>query len=86
MLIYRQVPILFCGEYMNISLPLEKMTNEEKIILMEKIWEDLYKNNAIESPLWHKDILEKRKKDIENGKEKILDWNDEKNNIRNSFL
>ena len=71
---------------MNISLPLDKMTNEEKIIIMEKIWEDLHKNNAVESPLWHGDILKKRKKDVENGEEKILDWNEEKNNLRNSLL
>lgn len=71
---------------MNIILPLDEMTNEEKIIIMEKIWEDLYKKNAIESPLWHGDILKKRKEDVENGKEKILEWNEEKNNIRNSLL
>ena len=72
-------------KYLNITLPLDKMTNEEKIIIIEKIWEDLYKKNDIKSPLWHRDILEKRKKDIENGEGKILDWNEERNNIRNSF-
>ena len=71
---------------MNVSLPLDKMTNEEKIIIMEKIWKDLYQNNAIESPLWHKEVLESRKKDIKSGKEKILDWKEERNNIRNSCL
>lgn len=69
---------------MNISLPLDKMTIEEKIIIMEKIWKDLYQNNAIESPLWHKEIIENRDKDIYNGKEKMLDWKQEKNIIRNS--
>ena len=64
---------------MNVSLPPDKMTNEEKIIIMEKIWKDLYQNNAIESPLWHKEVLENRKKDIENGKERILDWKEERN-------
>ena len=71
---------------MNIALPLDKMSNNEKIMLMEEIWEDLYKNNAIDSPLWHSDVLKKRKKGIKKGKEKILDWNEEKNNIRNSLL
>ena len=71
---------------MNVSLPPDKMTNEERIIIMEKIWKDLYQNNAIESPLWHKEVLENRKKDIENGKERILDWKEERNNIRNSCL
>jgi len=69
---------------MNIAFPLEKMTIKEKIILMEKIWEDLNKNNAVESPVWHKNILEKREKNVGMGLEKILDWDAEKNNIRNT--
>ena len=52
---------------------------------MEKIWADLNKNNAIDSPLWHDEILKKRKKKVENGEEKLLDWDTAKDNIRNSL-
>ena len=70
---------------MNITLPLDKMTNEEKIMIMEKIWADLDKNNAIDSPLWHKRILENRKKKVDSGEEKVLDWDTAKKNLRNSL-
>ena len=69
---------------MNITLPLDKMTNEEKLILMEKIWADL-DNNTIKSPLWHESILKKRKNTVENGEETILDWDQAKNKIRNNL-
>ncbi|OHB36531.1 MAG: hypothetical protein A2Y08_01865, partial [Planctomycetes bacterium GWA2_40_7] len=60
---------------MGITLPLEKMTTEDKIRTMETIWDDLCKKaESIPSPSWHKDILEEREKVIENGKEEFIDW------------
>ena len=67
---------------MGITLPLEKMTTEDKIRAMETIWDDLCKKDEnIVSPSWHKDILEEREKAIENGKEEFINWSDAKKQI-----
>ncbi len=72
---------------MGISLPLEKMTTEEKIRAMETIWDDLCKKDEnIVSPSWHKDILEEREKAIENGKEEFIDWSEAKKQIEDKIL
>lgn len=49
-------------------IDIEKMTVSERIQAMEELWDSLIKQDyEIESPSWHKDILEQRKKKIENG-------------------
>jgi len=71
---------------MGITLPLEKMTTEDKIRTMEIIWEDLCKKaESIPSPSWHKDILEERERAIENGKEKFIDWSEAKKQIEDKI-
>ena len=71
---------------MGITLPLEKMTTEDKIRTMEIIWEDLCKKaESIPSPSWHKDILEEREKVIENGKEEFIDWSEAKKQIEDKI-
>lgn len=70
---------------MEVTLPLEKMTTEDKIRTMEIIWEDLCKNTeSLSSPPWHKDILEERENAIKTGKEKFIDWNEAKKQIQAS--
>ncbi len=45
------------------TLPLKKMSIQDKISAMESIWEDLCQNAGdIASPEWHKDILKEREK------------------------
>ncbi|OHB47233.1 MAG: hypothetical protein A2106_01830 [Planctomycetes bacterium GWF2_40_8] len=71
---------------MGITLPLEKMTTEDKIRTMETIWDDLCKKaESIPSPSWHKDILEEREKVIENGKEEFIDWSEAKKQIEDKI-
>ena len=71
---------------MGITLPLEKMTTEDKIRAMETIWDDLCKKDEnIVSPLWHKDILGEREKAIENGKEEFINWSDAKKQIEDKI-
>ena len=54
---------------MDISLPLDKMTNLDKIVMMEKIWDDLCREpESIPSPAWHKDVLASREIEIKEGK------------------
>lgn len=71
---------------MEITLPLDKMSTEDKIRTMETIWEDLSKKGeSIPSPSWHKDILMKRENAIGNGKEEFIDWSEAKKEIENNI-
>ena len=46
---------------MQTTLPLEKMSTEEKIQAMEAIWNDLCKNGEnLPTPSWHGEILHER--------------------------
>ena len=57
---------------MNIELPLEKMSTSDKLSVMEKLWDDLCKDpDSIPSPAWHKNILEKREREVTEGKAKF---------------
>ena len=65
------------------TLPLDKMTKEEKLQVMEELWVDLTRNeNDYPSPDWHQDVLELREKRVLEGKEEYLDWESEKKNLR----
>jgi hypothetical protein len=68
------------------DLALNKMTIEEKISIMENIWDDLCKNfDNILSPDWHKNILEEREEQIKNNKAGFTDWETAKKNIRQNI-
>ena len=68
---------------MDISLPLDKMTNLDKIAVMEKLWDDLCRDpEAIQSPTWHKDVLEAREKEIKEGRAKFKSFDRAKKRIR----
>ena len=46
---------------MPIKLPLDQMTVKGKLAIMEPFWEDLARTpGAIESPRWHKTVLDRR--------------------------
>ncbi|MDP2643722.1 MAG: addiction module protein [Desulfobacterales bacterium] len=71
---------------MNISLPLDKMTSADKIAIMEKLWEDLCRDpESIPSPTWHKDILEAREKEVNEGKAKFTSFDRAKGRIRDQI-
>lgn len=71
------------GGDMSITIPLEKMSIEEKIQAMESIWDDLCnKADSIASPSWHKEVLVEREKGIKRGDDKFVDWDTAKKNIR----
>jgi hypothetical protein len=67
---------------MAITLPLAKMTVEEKIQAMESIWEDLCRKSAdVPSPTWHANILKER----EQQGEEFMDWESAKSKIKNDI-
>jgi hypothetical protein len=70
---------------MKFTLPLDKMTTEEKLLALEEIWEDLCrKSDNIPSPAWHADVLEERQRRVQDGSSKFVDWARAKQNIRDT--
>jgi len=71
---------------MAVTLPLEKMTTEEKIQAMESIWDDLCKSaDSLSSPPWHEKILKEREENIARNNDRFIDWEDAKRNIKNDI-
>lgn len=70
---------------MDISLPLGEMSVEEKLRMIETIWEDLCRNEeSVPSPEWHGDVLAARAERLAGGREKVLEWEEAKRRIRES--
>lgn len=60
------------GNKMN-TIEIRKMSTIERLQAMEALWDSLlYEESEIESPEWHRDILEERKRKIENGKAEFI--------------
>jgi hypothetical protein len=68
---------------MSKSLLLKEMTLHEKLAVMESLWEDLAgSSDSIESPAWHKEILDQRGRRVLAGEAKFIDWQAAKVEIR----
>jgi putative addiction module component (TIGR02574 family) len=60
------------GTKMN-TLEIKKMSKTERLQTMEALWNSLTEEESeIDSPEWHRDILEERKRNIENGKAEFI--------------
>ena len=71
---------------MPFNLPLKDMTLQEKLAVMESLGEDLARPpEAIESPAWHKDILDERRQRLAEGKSRFIDWETAKAKIRDKL-
>jgi hypothetical protein len=71
---------------MPFNLPLNDMTLQEKLAAMESLWEDLARSpEGIESPAWHKDVLDERRQRLAEGKSRFVDWETAKAEIRNKL-
>ena len=65
------------------TLPLNDTTVSEKLQMMEALWEDLSRNaDALESPEWHRDVLDGRERRITSGEAHFSDWEQAKADIR----
>jgi len=65
------------------TLALNEMTLRDKLAAMEALWEDLSRTpEAIESPAWHKEVLEQRQNRIAEGKAQYTVWEAAKSGIR----
>ncbi len=55
------------------TIEIKKMSMRERLQAMEALWDSLLdEESEIESPEWHHDILEERKRKIENGKAEFI--------------
>ena len=71
---------------MPFNLPLKDMSLHEKLSAMESLREDLaHTPDAIESPAWHKDILDERRQRLADGTSRFIDWETAKADIRNKL-
>ena len=67
------------------TLPINEMTISEKISTRELLWDDICRNTPdFTSPSWHGKILKEREKNLKEGKDKFLDWEEAKKNIWSS--
>lgn len=62
---------------------IKKMSVLEKLHVMEELWDSLSNDeNEVDSPEWHEDILQERKKMIKEGKAKYLSLEELKSKTR----
>jgi len=65
---------------------LRKLPRQEKLKLMEALWEDLrIPDSEFESPIWHAKELAKTEQRLAEGKEEVLDWEEGKRTLRDRF-
>ena len=59
------------------------MTLHEKLAMMESLWDDISgSTEPVESPVWHKEILDERRKRVASGEAKFIDWEIAKAELR----
>ena len=68
---------------MHLTIPLEQMSVEEKLQVIEEIWTDLAGTpENIPSPSWHADVLRAREKRVSEGTSNFLDIAQAKEAVR----
>ena len=68
---------------MHVEISLDKMTIEDKLRVIEKIWSDLQRApDVLPAPAWHSDVLQARANRVLEGKSHFDDWSDAKGCIR----
>lgn len=68
---------------MALAIPLDQMTANEKLQLLEELWADLAKQpEEIPSPDWHGEILRQREQRIASGSACFYDIADAKQAVR----
>jgi putative addiction module component (TIGR02574 family) len=66
-----------------VDIPVSRLSHPQKSALMETLWADLSRHEEkLESPAWHKAVLEDRGKAFKAGKVAASDWEQAKKRIR----
>jgi len=65
---------------------IKALSIEEKLQVMEAIWEDLsVEKKRIQSPVWHREALQESEQRRKAGQETIFDWKNAKMELRKRF-
>jgi hypothetical protein len=65
------------------ALEIQQLPRQEKLRLMEILWDDLSRNEAeFESPAWHAEALRETTERRARGEESLLDWDEAKAKLR----
>ena len=68
---------------MAVNLPLQEMSVEEKLQVLEAVWADLSREpDQVESPTWHQEVLEETERRVVSGEAVFTDWEAAKRSIR----
>jgi hypothetical protein len=68
---------------MPVDLPLHEMSLPSKMELLEALWDNLSRNpDQLESPGWHREVLDERRERLKIGDEKVSEWEAAKEDIR----
>jgi len=71
---------------METTFEIGHLSKEDKLRVMEAIWEDLSKEaEALESPRWHQEALQETEQRLNLGEEKKVDWRTAKEELRKRF-
>lgn len=66
-----------------VDLALSQLTFEQKLGLMEALWEELTSNEKkLKSPAWHEAVLKDREEALLSGKVRVSDWDQAKKRIQ----
>ena len=61
------------SETVVLTLDLDQMTVQERIQAMEQLWNSLLQDeDGLESPSWHREVLDQRRQRIESGEARFL--------------
>lgn len=68
------------------TIEIKHLTREEKLKVMEDIWEDLsIDEEKVESPEWHNKALKETSDQLSSGNEESIDWQEAKKELRKRF-
>jgi hypothetical protein len=68
------------------SIEIGHLSREEKLRIMEAIWEDLSREaEQVESPEWHRAALDDTERRRGEGQESVVDWPEAKKALRKRF-
>ena len=71
---------------MQSTIEIKHLSREEKLRVMEAIWEDLSReDDEVESPYWHQKALQETEQRLNSGQEMIVDWKVAKKELRKRF-
>lgn len=71
---------------MSSDLDIDQMSIAEKLMLMERLWEELSRQpENLPSPQWHGDILAERAAAVREGRTSFIPWEEAKRRLQERY-